>query len=216
MSVQTNGGIARLIEEREIVMVPYRPAQINNASVDVSLGRFAARIRPQFWDAGNSINPNAQTGDEVFRLEDLMSEGGVLRLRHGERVLAHTHEFIGARRRVLPEMRAKSGMGRWGMSVALCAGWGDCGYINRWCLEVMNLNPGPVQISVGTLIGQVVFHAVEEPLPGTLYGQPGAGSYQQGDDIDKIVRDWHPSVLLPKTMKMVEVVPVNSVDADGL
>lgn len=215
MSVQTNKGIKRLMAEGEIVMVPMRPEQINNGSVDVSLGRYAFRIKDEFKSstllglrmAGQSIEPNRMAGSDVFVMEDLHQRGGQLVLGKHERVLVHTHEFIGSRRRSIPEMRAKSSMARWGLTVCACAGWGDAGWINRWAMEIYNMNPTVTVVDVGTLVAQIVFHETEEPENGTLYHEKG--SYQQGDNIAAIIREWRPEMILPKPMKVVPFEPMN-------
>lgn len=219
MSVQSNVKIKGLFRDDEIVMVPGHMvySQVNNGSVDVSLGRYIARVRHQYKSTSGEfpadvIDVNKHIGLDVFKIEDLGADG-VLRLERGERVLAHTYEFVGGRRRTLPEMRAKSSMARWGLTVCACAGWGDVGYFNRWTMEIFNMNPGPVQIAVGTLVAQLVFHDVGEPEKGTIYNAPGAGNYQQGDDIERIVAEWRPEDILPKPMKRVTQLPLNKADA---
>lgn len=219
MTIQTNTQIKELLDSGEIVMRPRRDDQINNGSIDVTLGRFVARVRPEFRAdyAGLTAELHANILDpsNYFVLEDL-GPRGQLYLQPGERVLAHTHEFIGGRSTILPEMRARSSTGRWGFTVALCAGFGDCNYINRWAMEVMNLNGCPALLSVGTRIAQVVFNEVKEPASGTLYGQPGAGQYQDGIDLEHIIKTWHPRSLLPRPLKVVPFQVVTAVDETGL
>lgn len=215
MSVQTNLGIMRMIEAGDIVMAPYRKEQINNGSVDVSLGRYVCRISRHYQGHGPAtVKLNQTKAGDFFYLDDLQASanGGVLRLGKHERVLAHTHEFIGSRRNCLPEMRAKSTMARWGLTVCACAGWGDVGYFNRWAMEIYNMNPGPVEIELGTLVAQIVFHECQQPSEGTLYNQPGAGSYQQGEDLDELIAKWSPESLLPKPMKSIPLEPMNERD----
>lgn len=228
MSVQTNKSIRSWVDDGDIVMVPRDNDRINNGSVDVSLGRFIARIRQSFYPARSTdrlarvapqreFEVNRLRGDEVFYIEDVVKENdGVISIRSGERILAHTHEFIGARKFHLPEMRAKSSMARWGLTVCACAGWGDVGYFNRWTMEIFNMNPNTVRIDIGTLVAQIVFHFVETPDAGTLYNQPGAGHYQQGDDLEAMVRDWRPESMLPKPLKKIVNAPLNDVDRDGV
>lgn len=204
MSVLTNDRIKTLIGTGEIVMLPQDLSRVNNGSVDVSLGRFVLRVKNRFRRRGNKIRVNDMKAEDVFDLEDLKATNGVLMLDPGERVLAHTHEFIGGRTHTLPEMRAKSTMARWGLTVCACAGWGDVGYFNRWTMEIKNLNECEVEIDMGTLVAQIVFHDVGAPEKGTVYNQPGAGSYQQGDDLEALTREWRPSMMAPKEMKVIE------------
>ena len=62
------------------------------------------------------------------------AEHPMILLRPGERILAHTHEFIGILPPGTTAMQARSTMGRIGLSACYCAGWGDPGYINRLCI----------------------------------------------------------------------------------
>lgn len=220
--VETNRGIKRLMASGEIVMVPRREEAINNGSVDVSLGRFIARFKPQFKGTQQArghetLHTMGHYGEDVFNLEDL-GTAGFLALDPHERVLAHTHEFIGSRLITLPELRAKSSTVRWGLTVSGGdGGWGDCGYISRWTLEIYNMNNCPISVPVGALIGQVVFHAVEAPEDGTVYGQSSAGSsYQTGTNIDDLIQAWHPRQMLPRSMKRLPFLAVCPADENGL
>ena len=202
MSVQTNVGIKRMLDSGDIVIEPLVLAQINNGSVDVRLGNFIARLNQRVshgsLGATGHLSLNTASAALEFKIYDLRKDGGTLKMNPGERVLAHTHEFIGSRRRSIPEMRAKSTTARWGLTVCACAGWGDVGYFNRWAMEVTNLNPFPVEIAAGTLVAQIVFHAVGENEDGTGYHQ--TGSYQDSDDINVVMSSWKPEMLLPKAM----------------
>lgn len=219
VSVQTNKGIKQMISEGEIVMRPMRPEQINNGSVDVSLGRYAWRLKEKFRSSFDpnkpligqmAIVPTGMSGFDIFDLVDIIEEGGQLWLAPGERLIVHSHEFIGSRYRSIPEMRAKSSTARWGFLACGDAGWGDVGYINRWALEPVNLNPAPLVLHVGQLVAQIIFHAVETPEAGTLYHEQG--NYQKDDDIEKIISEWTPYDLLPKRMKIVPFEPMNAAD----
>ncbi len=225
MTVLVNAEILRRMEQGAIVIDPFNPERLNNGSYDVTLGRYIARLRPKFRPLADVYseerNPahvmhlNALKGQEVFVIEDLDDNvNGEMYLGAGERVLAHTHEFIGGRTvhdvhengrhidavSVLPEMRACSTTGRWGITVALCAGWGDVGYINRWTCEVINLNPCPVTIRRGSVIAQILFHDVATPRSGTSYEK--IGTYQASADLDELKARWKPTMMLPRPMKL--------------
>jgi len=217
MSVQTNVGIKRMLDSGDIIMEPLSLAQINNGSVDVRLGNFIARLNQRTWSSSSlgatgHLSLNTAVAADVFKIIDLRKDDGALRMNPGERVLAHTHEFIGSRRRSIPEMRAKSTMARWGLTVCACAGWGDVGYFSRWAMEVTNLNPFPVEIAAGTLVAQIVFHAVDENEHGTEYHQKG--SYQSSDDIDVVMASWRPEMLLPKAMAVSPLQDVCPADKE--
>jgi len=73
-------------------------------------------------------------GRKLFR--GIPANHPIIVLRPGERILAHTHEFIGIRAPGTSTMQARSTWGRNGVAVCLDAGWGDPGYINRWTMEI--------------------------------------------------------------------------------
>lgn len=224
VSVQTNTSIKKMIDDDEIIMRPMRPAQINNGSVDVTLGRFAWRLKDKFrsdFDPSKPligqlcICPTSMVGHDIFDLVDIQRDhGGRIWFGPGERMIMHTHEFIGSRYRSLPEMRAKSSSMRWGFTLSGDAGWGDVGFFSRWATEPVNFNPCPMVLEVGQLVGQVIFHAVDTPEAGTLYHEKG--NYQNESNIEEIIKNWHPRDLLPKKMKTVPFEAMNDVDRFGV
>jgi deoxycytidine triphosphate deaminase len=97
--------------------------------------------------------------------------------------------------------------------VAVCfdAGWIDPGYINRLTLEIYNLNEREtVLLPVGERIAQIIFHTTGE-VEGS-YGQGRdegfSGKYQQGDDLETIIKTWSPDMMLPKAYKDTRQMPV--------
>lgn len=198
--VLINNQILAAFQSGEIVCVPPDAmAKVNNASVDVHLGAWVARTarRNSRWHLNEA---NAEDEFVVTNLDKDLYMKGVLELLPGERVLAHTHEFIGTRSRLLPEMRAKSTFARWGLTVCACAGWGDVGFHNRWAMEIKNLNAHEtIKVEVGTAIAQIVFHETETVPEDQRYGV--IGNYQKGDDLEAMVRDWKPQSILPKKLK---------------
>jgi deoxycytidine triphosphate deaminase len=119
-----------------------------------------------------------------------------------EFILAHTHEFCGAHRGSVPEMRARSSWGRNRVSVCLCAGWGDTGYVNRWTMEIHNLSNRAIVLPVGERFSQLVFHETGE-TSGGRYGAEEAyeSKYQQSDDIAEVIAGWSPTQMLPRNYK---------------
>ncbi len=118
-------------------------------------------------------------------------------LRPGERVLAHTFEFIGILPPGTTEMRARSSTGRNGVAVCKCAGWGDPGFIDRWTMEVECTNQELTPLLVGERYAQIIFH--ETGPVDKLYSE--AGKYQQGSTLVDVVRNWSPEHMLPKSYK---------------
>ena len=211
------------ITSGNIVVRPFSPEAINGASLDVRLGPWCYRIlgpdafgrrvfNPFDEDAVASYfsldraAPLAQViktpavpnsvRKELERLRNIPEDRLVILLAPGERILGHTEEFVGIFDGV-SEMRARSTWGRCGITVALCAGWGDPGYVNRWTMEIANSNPSWVPLLVGERVAQIVFHQTG-PV-ARRYGK--GGKYQAGEDIEALIRGWSPDQMLPRAYK---------------
>lgn len=138
------------------------------------------------------------------------SDAGYLAIGPRQRYLMHSQEFAGGRiaeinegddviplRRVTAvttSLQATSTAGRLGLTVCMCAGWGDVGFVNRWTFEVENRSPYPIVLPVGARIAQLCFHEVAVPEAGSDYEE--TGQYQRGD------MKWEPQDMLPKRMKV--------------
>ena len=210
------------ITSGNIVVHPLRTEAINGASLDVRLGEWCYRIAGPHPSEGRGqvFNPFDEEAvasyfsldqaaplpqvietpgvpnsvrKELEQLHGIPEERSVILLAPGERILGHTQEFVGIIDGV-SEMRARSTWGRCGITVALCAGWGDPGYVNRWTMEIANNNPCWVPLLVGEQIAQIVFHQTG-PVH-RRYGQ--GGKYQSDDDLETLVRDWSPEQMLPR------------------
>jgi len=132
-------------------------------------------------------------GHQLF--DGIDAEHPIIVLRPGERILGHTHEFIGINPPGTTEMKSRSSWGRNGVAACFDAGWGDPGYINRWTMEIYNLNQHEsVPLPIGERIAQIIFHHTGEVE--RHYGT--AGKYQAGENIDEIVENWTPYQMLPK------------------
>lgn len=147
-------------------------------------GKPLKAIRAKEWIAENG------------KLENIKPEDKIIVLGPGETILAHTEEFIGGRNCVTTEMRARSSMGRIGITVCKCAGWGDLGFCNRWTMEMSNhLKDTPVVLVVGMRVAQIAFYQVD-PLDDS-YTATG-GQYQDTDDTEEMMKKWSPMSMLPK------------------
>jgi dCTP deaminase len=89
-------------------------------------------------------------------------------------------------------------MGRIGITVCKCAGWGDLGYINRWTMEMTNhMDELSVVLVVGMRVAQLIFYQVD-PLNETETYAQEAGKYQTTDDVKEMIRKWTPDDMIPK------------------
>ncbi len=177
-------------------------ARIGVNSFDVALGRYFWRRKVDF--RSNEITKGAINLDAAALYESkyCIADESIY-LGPNEKILGTTHEFIGGTvsnsgdYAVLAHMHAKSSTGRYGITTNLCAGFGDVGYINRWAMEIANLDSVGKWLPVGLFVAQIEFTRV--CVPSRLYGV--GGSYQRGQNIDQIRQGWRPEHLLPKKIE---------------
>jgi dCTP deaminase len=198
-----------------IFIHPFDPKNLQTTSYDVRLGvnffqeqslRATSRryFNPfntadikRYWGEPQEAVAASVWVEENGPLVNIRPDDQLIILGPGETILAHTEEFIGGRYCVTTEMRARSSMGRIGVTVCKCAGWGDLGFCNRWTMEMSNhLRDTPVVLVVGMRVAQIIFYQVD-PLEGSTYTTAG-GQYQTTDDTEKLVKDWSPDLMLPK------------------
>jgi len=214
MSVLGTEAINSAIAGGEIIVDPFLPELVSINSVDVRLGPELYMLRGNSGGAPKINNLYDPPEDRYILLEPLRvygsSEHTDLHIEgdnvftsapvcpRGEHVpgwilnpgfhLGSTIEAIGtsAESGLIPDMNAKSTMGRNGLTVARCAGRGDVGYAARWTLGIHVTVP--TLLCVGTVVGQVRFTRCEG---GGVYG--GNSSYQPGGTMK----------MLPKPMKVI-------------
>lgn len=226
MSVYSNTEIKAAIKSGQIVFTPFQEAHIAGSSVDVTLGHYF--YKQEYQPDNNVYNPFDES--EVARyfkgplkaiphhewckknnhtpFENIPPEHPIIVLQPHERILAHTHEFIGIKAPGTSTMQARSTWGRNGVAVCLDAGWGDPGYINRWTMEIYNMNQHEsVVLPVGERIAQLVFY---ETGPVEQEYKKLSGKYQTGasDDLEEIIKNWRPEQMLPKAYKDKRHMPI--------
>lgn len=223
MGVYSNTEIKQAIKSGHIVIRPFVARNVAGSSYDVTLGEwFFATERAENRDVYNPFEPadvkryfgkplKAMAHDEWCKqfgrkpFVNIPKKHPVIVLRPGERILGHTHEFIGIKPPGTSEMRARSTWGRNGVAVSFDAGWGDPGYINRWTMEIYNLNSHEsVPLPVGERIAQIVFHHTG-PVDSE-YGQKG--KYQTSIDLKQLIKTWHPLDMLPRAYKDKRRLPL--------
>ena len=222
MSVYSNREIVAAVEDGRIVCTPFEPEHVAEASLDFTLGYYF--YKQEFTEEYRTYNPFDEA--DVARyfkgpleamphaewcqrhgatpFANIPDEHPIIVLRPGERILAHTHEFIGIRAEDgAAQVLSRSSWGRNGVAVCFDAGWIDPGYINRITLEIYNLNMHEsVVLPVGERIGQLVFHHTG-PVDGG-YGSGARGlsdKYQTGSDLKEIIASWRPEMMLPRAYK---------------
>lgn len=189
--------LIQYLKEGKIVSRP--EGKINPTSIDVSLNSLFYRQKISC----DPIVPYQDSGkDSVWEEEpgQLVDFEGIpsIELQPGEIILATTEQFIGARNEYTTMLKAKSTLMRLGLDVCASAGWGEPGYINRWAFSLHNRNNRSVILRPGTWIAQIVFFKVSSP-PEESYSVNG--SYQETDDIDKLIENWNPKSILPTHLR---------------
>lgn len=217
--IYSNIEISQAIENGHILCTPFNPLHISHASLDVTLGYNFYRIErmndqtvynpfdkndvERYFDGPFKAMPHEQWCklNGLKPLNNIPADHPVISLKPRERILTHTHEFFGIQPPGAYELRARSSWARNGVAVCFDAGFVDPGYINRLTLEIYNLNDREtIVIPVGERIAQAVFHHTG-PVEGN-YGSGRnsgfSGKYQQGTDMDTIIRTWSPDAMLPR------------------
>jgi len=103
--------------------------------------------------------------------------------------LAHTQEIIGGRNNIASKMNARSSLGRLGLSVCKCAGFGDVGFINKWTMEITNHSQrASIILPVGMRIAQISFFRTGKVL-SEYKGKYGQGKWTPEDMIPKLWKE---------------------------
>lgn len=226
MSVYSNVQIRQAVKEGHIICHPLTKKNIAGSSLDVTLGEWFYRTErtsssgfynpfdpkdvDRYFDGPYQADIHKQwarkNGRQLF--QGVPANHRIIVLRPGERILAHTHEFIGIKAPGTSTLQARSTWGRNGVACCLDAGWGDPGYINRWTLEIYNMNQHEsVVLPVGERIAQMVFYETG-PVEGEY--KKLSGKYQSGmsSNLENLIRDWRPEQMLPKAYKDKRAVPL--------
>jgi|TARA_B100001245_G_scaffold228821_1_gene206531 deoxycytidine triphosphate deaminase len=219
MSVYSNTDIKKAIATGHIVFHPYQEEHIAGSSVDVTLGHYF--YKQEYPEESKVYNPfDKKEVDSYFKgpleamphkewckkhgylpFKNIPDNHPIIVLKPGERILGHTHEFIGIKAPGTSTMQARSTWGRNGVAVCLDAGWGDPGYINRWTMEIYNMNEHEsVVLPVGERIAQLVFY---ETGPVEKEYKKLSGKYQGANSskLEDIIANWSPEQMLPRAYK---------------
>ncbi|MBI2592478.1 deoxycytidine triphosphate deaminase [Candidatus Saccharibacteria bacterium] len=226
MSVYSNVQIRKAVKEGHIVCHPFIKANIAGSSLDVTLGNWY--YRTERTGVSGFYNPfdrndvaryfdgpykaeihkywSKANGRQLF--EGIPPNQPIIVVRPGERLLGHTHEFIGIKAPGTSTLQARSTWGRNGVAVCIDAGWGDPGYINRWTLEIYNMNQHEsVVLPVGERIAQMVFYETG-PVEGEYKKLSGKYQPSASTDLSKLVRHWRPEQMLPRAYKDTRLAPI--------
>jgi len=218
MSVLSKPEILKHYKAGNIVIEPFNKNNLGNASYDVRLGRYYYRqeilkhtqtLNPFYKESVDKMYSKLKEAVEVKEIRsnrnpfhNFKPSDKVILIAPGETVLAHTIEFIGGKNgtedlpAVTTAMRARSSLGRIGISVCKDAGWGDIGYINRWTMEITNFSSAIIPLPVGLRVAQIIFHETQPISKEDLYSKKG--KYQTQKSLKANIKNWKPESMLPK------------------
>ena len=146
------------MKKGNVIIEPFDERQLNSNSYDVRLGEYIA------------IGYAPQRIIDIYNEEDVKNywkikkANDIITLFPGETILSHTKEVIGGEKNIATKMNARSSLGRCGISVCKCAGFGDVGYVNKWTMEITNHLEVAVALKVGMRVAQISFFRVGEVL----------------------------------------------------
>lgn len=226
MGVYSNTQILKSLDSGHIVIHPFVRKHLAGSSYDVTLGNWYYRMeRPSeggFYDPFDKAAVDGYFSGAIKALphrswakkhgrnlfKNVPANHPIIVLRPGERILGHTHEFIGIKAPGTSTLQARSTWGRNGVSVCLDAGWGDPGYINRWTMEIYNMNQHEsVVLPVGERIAQMVFYETG-PVSGEYKKLSGKYQSDSASNLDKIIKNWKPEDMLPRAYKDKRKTPI--------
>ena len=226
MGVLSNIQIRERLKAGQIVCEPLIEEHIAGSSLDVTLGEWYYRTErtgssgfynpfdkkdvERYFDGPYRAEIHREWAEANGRklFEGIPPDHQIIVLRPGERILGHTHEFIGIKSSGTSTLQARSTWGRNGVSACMDAGWGDPGYINRWTMEIYNLNQHEsVVLPVGERIAQMVFYETG-PVEDEYHKLSGKYQTDLSSDLEAIIRNWRPEEMLPKAYKDARKSPL--------
>ena len=149
---------------KEIIIEPFNEKAINPNSYNLTLHNELLVYEERTLDMRK---PNA-TKTIVIPEEGLVLDPGVLYLGR-TREYTETHKYV-------PMLDGRSSVGRLGLFVHVCAGFGDVGFKGYWTLEIHCIQP--IRIYAGVDICQIYYHAIEGDFDAY-----SSGKYQNNSGI---------------------------------
>src|SRR3954465_9588520 len=166
--------IARLLEERRILIEPYDESLLQPSSVDVRVDRFF-RV---FHNARYAYIDVKEPQEELTELVEIDDDRPFI-LHPGEFVLGSTLERIVLPDDLVARLEGKSSLGRLGLLIHSTAGFIDPGWDGHVTLELSNVANLPITIYHGMKIGQISFMQLSESADNP-YGRGDLGPKYQG------------------------------------
>ncbi|MCL2197513.1 MAG: dCTP deaminase [Defluviitaleaceae bacterium] len=132
---------------KEILITPYDDSRINPNSYNLTLHNELVVYKSRELDMKK---PN-DTETLIIPKEGIVLQPGTL-------YLARTQEYTETDKYV-PMLEGRSSVGRLGLYVHVCAGFGDVGFKGYWTLEIHCVQP--IRVYAGVEICQIYYHSIE-------------------------------------------------------
>jgi len=165
--ILSDRSIKRLIQEGRFSIEPFKEANIQASSIDLTLGEDVIFYRVDFIDV--------KAGDLPVERRTIPKEGIVIEPKSF--LLATTLEYIRLPEDITAFVEGRSSLGRLGLFIEN-AGWVDAGFEGQITLELYNANNVPIRLYKGMKICQIVLakldQPAERPYRGKYFGQRGA------------------------------------------
>ncbi|MCL2386870.1 MAG: dCTP deaminase [Defluviitaleaceae bacterium] len=149
---------------REIKITPFNETALNPNSYNLTLHD---ELMVYEEDVLDMRTPNST------RMIKIPEEGIIL--QPGKLYLARTREYTETDKYV-PMLEGRSSVGRLGLFVHVCAGFGDVGFKGYWTLEIHCVQP--IRVYAGVEICQIYYHAIEGEYEPYI-----SGKYQNNEGI---------------------------------
>lgn len=158
--------ILKHIENKSIVIYPYRNECLGSNSYDVHLSKYMATYTDEVLDAKkhNTV------------MQFIIPEEGYL-LKPGVLYLGTTEEYTETFNHV-PFLEGKSSTGRLGINIHATAGKGDIGFSGYWTLEISCIKP--VIIYPNMPIAQIFYFNIDQDII-TKYNDKHSAKYNNSD-----------------------------------
>ena len=140
----------KMIKEKlgkDIIIHPFNETNINPNSYNLTLHNELMVYESPILDMKV---PN-QTKSVIIPEDGLVLQPGILYLG---RTREHTETY-----RYVPMLEGRSSIGRLGLFIHVCAGFGDVGFKGFWTLEIHCIQP--IRVYAGVAICQIYYHSIE-------------------------------------------------------
>jgi deoxycytidine triphosphate deaminase len=226
VGIQTDSGsqIQASIQSSNLVCVPFRSALARPNGLALTLGSYY--YRTEQFDPATVHNPfDSEDNERYFEgpfhalthqqqcmlsgikpLNHLAPERTVILLAPGERIIAHTHEFIGVPEHMAGRLQALAGWQQSG--VAITAISTDLSRVARLSISIQNTNQHKsIILPVGTPIVRLVLDvAAVAPSTNSDGAADGLGPFSS-DLVDATISAWIPSSILAETFTVPAEAP---------